>query len=39
MAKLSYGSDCKLGPQPILSAAVDFSDRRPEIWPAISRRF
>ena len=39
MAKLSYGADCKLGPQPILSAAVDFSDRRPDLWPAISRRY
>jgi hypothetical protein len=39
MAKLNYGTDSKLGPQPILSAAVDFSEKRPEIWPAISRKF
>lgn len=39
MAKLSYGTDSRLGPQPILNATIDFSERRPEIWPAISRKF
>src|SRR6266508_553412 len=39
MAKLSYGVDSKLGPDPILRATVDFSERRPEIWPNISRQF
>lgn len=39
MAKLTYGTDSMLGPRPILSAAVDFSERRPEIWPAISRKY
>lgn len=39
MAKLKYGVDSSLGPEPILSATVDFSERRPEIWPAISRKF
>ncbi len=39
MAKLNYGTDSTLGPQPILNAAVDFSTRRPEIWPNISRKF
>jgi len=39
MAKLNYGVDSTLGTEPILSATVDFSERRPEIWPAISRKF
>ena len=39
MAKLIYSVDSSLGPEPILSATVDFSERRPEIWPNISRKF
>lgn len=39
MAKLNYGVDSRLGPEPLLSATVDFSARRPEIWPSISRKF
>ena len=39
MANLNYGVDSSLGPEPILKATVDFSERRPEIWPAISRKF
>ena len=39
MAKLNYVVDSSLGPEPILSATVDFSEGRPEIWPAISRKF
>jgi len=39
MAKLNYGVDSTLAPEAILNATVDFSDRRPEIWPAISRKF
>lgn len=39
MAKLNYGVDSTLGPESIVNATVDFSERRPEIWPAISRKF
>lgn len=39
MAKLSYGTDSNTQPEPILRAAVDFTERRPEYWPNISRRF
>jgi hypothetical protein len=39
MPRLSYGTDSRLGPQAILSATVDFSEKRPDIWPAVSRKF
>jgi hypothetical protein len=39
LAKLSYGVDSRLGPDPILRATVDFSERWPEIWPNVSRKF
>jgi hypothetical protein len=38
MAKHSFGVDSRLGPDPILRATVDFSVRRPEIWPNINRK-
>ncbi len=39
MAKLSYGTDSKTQPEPILRAAVNFTERRPDYWPSISRKF
>jgi len=38
VAKFRFGVDSRLGPESILRATVDFSDRRPEIWPNISRK-
>ena len=39
MAKLKYGTDSRIQPEPILSAAANFTERRPEYWPNISRKF
>jgi hypothetical protein len=39
MAKLSYGTDSKTRPEPILRAAVNFTESRPDYWPSISRKF
>jgi hypothetical protein len=39
MPKLNYGTDMSTGPEPILAAAIDFTERRPEYWPNLSRKF
>ena len=39
MAKHSFGVDSRLGPEAVVNATVDFSERRPEIWPNISRKY
>jgi hypothetical protein len=33
-----FSVDTRLPPEKILGAATDFSERRPDIWPAISRK-
>lgn len=33
---IRIGTECSLPPERVLAAAVDFSDRRPEIWPNVS---
>jgi hypothetical protein len=37
--KIEFAVESDLPPERILAAAIDFSDRRPDIWPSISRRF
>ena len=39
MAKLSYGADSSISPDRVLSGTTDFTERRPEIWPNISRKY
>lgn len=39
MAKLSYGADSPIPPDRVLRGAIDFTERRPEIWPSISRKY
>lgn len=39
MPKIEFAVESDLPPERILAAAIDFSDRRPDIWPSISRRF
>ena len=33
---IRIAAECSLPPERVLAAAVDFSDRRPEIWPNVS---
>jgi hypothetical protein len=39
MAKLSFSVDSPLPPDRVLRGATDFTERRPEIWPNISRKY
>jgi polyketide cyclase/dehydrase/lipid transport protein len=39
MAKLQFSADTSVPPERVLEAITDFSDRRPEIWPSISRKY
>jgi hypothetical protein len=38
MPKFSFSVDSSVPPNQILAAAADCSDRRPELWPGISRK-
>jgi polyketide cyclase/dehydrase/lipid transport protein len=37
--RIEFTVESPLPPERIIAAAADFSDRRPEIWPNISRRY
>ena len=39
MAKLSFSVNSALPPERVLKGATDFSERRPDIWPNISRKY
>jgi hypothetical protein len=39
MAKLRFGVDSAVSPDRVLKGATDFTERRPEIWPNISRKY
>jgi hypothetical protein len=39
MAKIEMDIDTKLPPERVVAALTDFSDRRPDIWPILSREF
>jgi hypothetical protein len=39
MAKLSFSVDSPVPPDRVLKGATDFTERRPEIWPNISRNY
>ena len=39
MARIEFTVESDLPPERVLAAAMDFSDRRPDLWPGISRRF
>jgi hypothetical protein len=38
MPRLEYSVHTDVSPERVLAAATDFSDRRPELWPNLSRR-
>lgn len=39
MPKISFTVESSLPPERVLAAATDFTERRPDIWPNVSRRF
>jgi hypothetical protein len=39
MGKIEMDFDTKLPPDKVLAALTDFSDRRPDIWPVLSREY
>jgi len=39
MAKIEFTVDSNLPPERVMAAATDFTERRPDIWPGISRRY
>ena len=39
MARIEFNLTSALPPERILAAATDFSEARPDLWPAISRRY
>ena len=39
MTTIRFTLDTSVPPAHVLAAAVDFSERRPDLWPNISRRF
>lgn len=39
MTRVHFTMETAISPERILGAATDFSERRPELWPNISRRF
>jgi hypothetical protein len=39
MPKITFTVESPLPPERIVEAATDFSDRRPDLWPNISRRY
>ena len=39
MPRIEFTVASELPPERIMAAATDFSDRRPDLWPNISRRF
>ncbi len=39
MAPIEYTIESEVAPDRVMAAATDFTDRRPDLWPNISRRF
>ena len=39
MPRIEFSVDSDLPPERVLAAATDFSERRPDLWPNLSRRF
>ena len=39
MPKIEFTVDSDLPPERVLAAATDFTERRPDLWPSISRKF
>ena len=39
MPRIEFTLDSDVAPERVLAAAADFSDRRPELWPNLSRRY
>jgi hypothetical protein len=39
MAKFNVGIDTQAEPKRVIDALLDFSDRRPDIWPGLAREF
>jgi hypothetical protein len=37
--RIEFTVDSSVSPERILAAARDFTDRRPELWPNVSRRY
>ena len=39
MGRIEFSVETAVAPERVLPAARDFSERRPDLWPGISRRF
>jgi hypothetical protein len=39
VARVEFTVESDLPPERVLAAATDFSERRPDLWPNLSRRF
>lgn len=39
MPKLSFDFESTLAPEKIMGAMLDFSDRRPDLWPGLARKY
>ena len=39
MPKLRLSADTRVSPDRVLQGAIDFTDKRPDIWPGISRKY
>jgi hypothetical protein len=39
VARMTFEIQTELEPRRVLDAMVDFSDRRPDLWPALSRKY
>jgi hypothetical protein len=39
VARLELDIESSLPPQRVIDALIDFSDRRPDIWPGLAREF
>jgi len=39
MPRIEFSVETDLPPERVMAAATDFSDRRPDLWPNVSRRF
>ncbi len=39
MARIHYEADGRVSPERFISALTDFSERRPELWPALDAKF
>lgn len=37
MARLAFDLDTELAPERVISALIDFTERRPDLWPGLRR--